>query len=79
MYHEDIRRAQLMTIVDKFRQVMRMSAVCLLIAVCLIFAMIAGARQAGGRGPRHHRLLQEVHRPLVITVSLSFPWVCRGG
>ena len=77
MYHENIRRAQLMTIVDKFRQVM-MSAVCLFVCLlsadCLLFAIIAGARQAGGRGPRHHRLLQEVHRPLemMITVPLSF-------
>ena len=40
----------------------------------LLYAIIAGARQAGGRGPRDHRLLQEVHRPLevVITVPLSF-------
>ena len=31
-----------------------------------------GAGQAGGRGPRHHSLLQEVHRPLeVIAVSLN--------
>ena len=54
MYHENIRRAQLMTIVDKFRQVMRMSAFCLF-TLSWLFTFCNNCRCSSSRRPRTPR------------------------